>query len=307
MHRQGWKTLSSLLIWMTVTSLYWLTGCAAPRPDTPPHPENLHCQPVPHLSDTQLCYQQPDFDYPTWYLLRGDTRQKVFLNTQGFSISSLNFSPSGKQLAVLTTGEGHPLLDVYDSSQILEKNDIYNLNSWDPYPGWISVSGWDGETLLLEADVPLHKDYERSGDHDETLLFHFRWSPGAEGLRFAGMEQNPYAEVEAFPTIYFAYDSLEIAASERVKLKRLAERLKEVPNLQLSIEGHTASIGTADYNIDKGDRMAATVQAYLESLGADHWSLRTTSFGEERPIASNDTEAGRALNRRVEILVWDGL
>jgi OOP family OmpA-OmpF porin len=73
----------------------------------------------------------------------------------------------------------------------------------------------------------------------------------------------------------------------------------------VSIEGHTDWIGSDAYNAGLSERRANAVQAYLIEHGVDSSRLSTVGYGESRPIASNDTREGRALNRRVELLVQE--
>jgi outer membrane protein OmpA-like peptidoglycan-associated protein len=71
----------------------------------------------------------------------------------------------------------------------------------------------------------------------------------------------------------------------------------------VTIEGHTDSIGTSEYNLALGERRAGSVRDYFTSRGIAASRLRTVSYGEERPIDTNNTAAGRARNRRAHLLV----
>jgi outer membrane protein OmpA-like peptidoglycan-associated protein len=78
--------------------------------------------------------------------------------------------------------------------------------------------------------------------------------------------------------------------------------LKANPDLKLSIEGNTDSIGTHDYNVKLSQARAATVVETLKAQGIDGAHLASAGFGPDKPIAPNDTEIGRAKNRRVELV-----
>ncbi|MCB1832791.1 MAG: OmpA family protein, partial [Geminicoccaceae bacterium] len=67
------------------------------------------------------------------------------------------------------------------------------------------------------------------------------------------------------------------------------------------VQGHTDSTGATDYNQGLSERRAQSVLDYLTGKGVEAERLTAVGFGENRPIASNDTEEGRAQNRRVEI------
>ena len=78
---------------------------------------------------------------------------------------------------------------------------------------------------------------------------------------------------------------------------------REGDGVSVTIEGHTDSIGTSEYNLALGERRSNSVRDYLLKRGIAAGRMRTVSYGEERPIATNDTAAGRAMNRRAHLLV----
>jgi outer membrane protein OmpA-like peptidoglycan-associated protein len=79
--------------------------------------------------------------------------------------------------------------------------------------------------------------------------------------------------------------------------------MREDATLRIEIEGHTCSIGTAEYNLALGDRRATSVKDYLTSRGVSADRLRTVSYGEERPKYDNSREETRRLNRRAALTV----
>ena len=83
----------------------------------------------------------------------------------------------------------------------------------------------------------------------------------------------------------------------------IAETEGTVSRLRVEIEGHTCSIGTAEYNLALGDRRANAVKDYLVSRGVTADRLRTVSYGEERPKYDNSREETRRLNRRAALVV----
>jgi OOP family OmpA-OmpF porin len=101
--------------------------------------------------------------------------------------------------------------------------------------------------------------------------------------------------------VNFAFDSAEIDPSSSVVLDAAADQLNECPNVSVRVEGHTDSIGTEEYNQGLSERRAEGVQGHLIGRGVSASRLTAVGFGESQPIASNDTDEGRALNRRVEL------
>jgi outer membrane protein OmpA-like peptidoglycan-associated protein len=104
--------------------------------------------------------------------------------------------------------------------------------------------------------------------------------------------------------ILFPFNSTEILPDGRTNLQQLASSLEKYPNSDILIVGHTDSVGTDAYNNDLSQRRALAAQSYLQSLGVPASRLQATGRGESEPIQSNDTDAGRAQNRRVEIAIY---
>ena len=102
--------------------------------------------------------------------------------------------------------------------------------------------------------------------------------------------------------IGFDFDSDRIRPSSQMVIEALFEGLSAQSDGNIQIIGHSSSEGAADYNRDLSQRRAQSVVAALVELGLDAGTLSAAGRGEDEPIASNDDEAGRSLNRRVEIV-----
>lgn len=100
--------------------------------------------------------------------------------------------------------------------------------------------------------------------------------------------------------ITFAFDSTELTEAAKVILAPVAQILKENPKVRIEVGGHTCNMGTDAYNDRLSQGRADSVVRYLVAQGASPGQLVAKGFGETTPIASNDTEEGRTLNRRVE-------
>ncbi len=86
-------------------------------------------------------------------------------------------------------------------------------------------------------------------------------------------------------------------------LQKLATFLKQYPERKVQIEGYTDSTGSADYNQELSNRRAHAVRASLMDMGVSSDRITIQGYGKESPVASNDTPAGRQMNRRVEIIL----
>jgi len=101
--------------------------------------------------------------------------------------------------------------------------------------------------------------------------------------------------------VTFKTDSSDINAGFYDVLNSVVLVLKEFDKTLIDVYGHTDSVGSDSYNQTLSERRAASVGQYLMSQGVDGRRVATQGFGESRPIAGNDTEAGRQQNRRVEL------
>lgn len=84
--------------------------------------------------------------------------------------------------------------------------------------------------------------------------------------------------------------------------KQMAAMLNAHPDRAITVEGHTDNIGDEAYNKSLSEQRAASAVAYLVSQGVAAERLQSAGFGMDKPVASNDSEAGRAQNQRVEIV-----
>jgi outer membrane protein OmpA-like peptidoglycan-associated protein len=103
--------------------------------------------------------------------------------------------------------------------------------------------------------------------------------------------------------VLFDTGSANLKTGTREKLAKVSGILLSHRGLKLQVEGHTDSVGSADYNQRLSENRADAVRAYLVEQGIAPNSIGTAGFGETAPVASNDTPAGRQQNRRVELIV----
>ena len=99
-------------------------------------------------------------------------------------------------------------------------------------------------------------------------------------------------------TVYFGFDSSELAGEAQATLDRQAAFLNVNPTMVVIIEGHADERGTREYNLALGDRRAVTVRDYLLAKGLNDARVRTVSYGKERPAVSGSNEESWAKNRR---------
>ena len=103
--------------------------------------------------------------------------------------------------------------------------------------------------------------------------------------------------------VLFDVDEAELKPGGMQRLARVAEFLRQNPDRNVLIEGHTDSTAPDDYNLALSQRRANAVEDFLIAQGVDPTRISAVGYGEQQPIATNDTVAGRQANRRVEIVV----
>lgn len=103
--------------------------------------------------------------------------------------------------------------------------------------------------------------------------------------------------------LLYDFDSDVVRTDAAQNLRSLAASLNKYPNTDLLIVGHTDAVGTSAYNQTLSERRATAAQNFLAAAGVSSARLRAVGRGETEPISGNDTEAGRQLNRRVEIAI----
>jgi outer membrane protein OmpA-like peptidoglycan-associated protein len=104
--------------------------------------------------------------------------------------------------------------------------------------------------------------------------------------------------------LLFAFNSDEIQSTAGENLKELAASLNRYPDSQLLIVGHTDNVGDDAYNQGLSERRANSAAAYLATQGVARTRLATSGKGEAEPVTTNDTDAGRQQNRRVEVAIY---
>jgi peptidoglycan-associated lipoprotein len=106
-----------------------------------------------------------------------------------------------------------------------------------------------------------------------------------------------------FEDVHFDFDRFNLRPDALKILDDAVAKLQANPDIQVTLEGHCDSIGSQQYNLALGERRATSARDYLVSRGIAASRLRTVSYGEDRPIADNNSAQGRAQNRRAHLVV----
>jgi len=103
--------------------------------------------------------------------------------------------------------------------------------------------------------------------------------------------------------IFYETASAELKSDSRTELERIAIFLNANPDVKIEISGHTDNVGDKKYNLGLSERRAQSVYNYLIANGISASRLSYKGYGDTKPVATNDTEGGRQLNRRTEMMI----
>ena len=163
-----------------------------------------------------------------------------------------------------------------------------------------------GEFLLI---LPPNRDYALNVSREGYLFYSDNFSltnPGSSLEPFVKsipMQPLKVGETVVLKNIFFDTDKYDLKPESRVELEKLTDLLKRNPSLKIEISGHTDIMGTPQHNLELSNNRARAVYDYLVRHGISKERLTYAGYGITRPIDTNDTEEGRAKNRRTEFSV----
>lgn len=109
--------------------------------------------------------------------------------------------------------------------------------------------------------------------------------------------------IEFKEKVLFGFNRADLSATAQSNLDKLINVLQKYPDTNIEIIGHTDNVGSDEYNQGLSERRASSVSSYLRNKGVSSSRVTTKGMGESDPKVSNDTESGRAENRRVEFVI----
>lgn len=158
-----------------------------------------------------------------------------------------------------------------------------------------------GDVRSSDARDRLVADMERAAGSDFTVTYDLA-VPALSGSALVCQEALDRLLAPG-EQVLFDFDSAELHAEGRALLDEAEQLWETCPGISLIVAGHTSSEGDAEYNRALSERRADAVVDYLVRRGFDRDKLTPIGYGEAQPQASNATEEGRALNRRMEFRV----
>ena len=172
----------------------------------------------------------------------------------------------------------------------------------DPEGGPLTYRWTAGAGSVSPADSPNTTFTAPQNEGPATVTVTATDNAKNDATASATLLVRPRTVIE-FEDVHFDFDRYNLRPEALKILDEAVAKLQANPNIQVTIEGHADSVGTQQYNLALGDRRANSARDYLVMRGIAASRLRTISYGEDRPIDTNETAAGRARNRRAHLVV----
>lgn len=197
-----------------------------------------------------------------------------------------------KQLSIINEPSGE-VLPLHQSNHEVVQTLRNKLSNFAAMQQSELVSRMDLESRLEEVEKA-NREAQARYDKIQDLF-----SPDEANVYRQG--HNVLLELYAFN---FLSGQSEIQSENFALLDKIVTAINTFPNPRVVVSGHTDSVGGTQVNLNLSQRRAETVASFLEKVGGiDSNRLTATGYGKSRPVASNETAAGRASNRRIEVLI----
>jgi outer membrane protein OmpA-like peptidoglycan-associated protein len=196
------------------------------------------------------------------------------------------FSDKGKDMSVSEILENYRTAVIEKGGNVLNKGSNYLIFSIPREGGgtsWAHVQATTGSYKLKIIDEE---------GFDGKLSF------GAEELKLALDNEGRIA----IYGINFDINKSDLKLGAEKVISEIVKLMKLYPDLRIEIQGHTDNTGSADHNLTLSDQRAQTVKNFIMLYGINSSRLKSKGYGMTNPIDKNDTEEGRAKNRRVELV-----
>ena len=154
--------------------------------------------------------------------------------------------------------------------------------------------------IWVEGYVPQH--YGREGTYFLTVVEKKLLEVKASLLPAEEMKKELDAKGHVALYINFDFDKADIKPDSKPIIDQIVQLLTTNPSLKLTVEGHTDNVGNRVYNLRLSEARAKSVVAALTAQAIETRRLKAVGFGQDKPIADNSTDDGRAKNRRVELV-----
>ena len=178
----------------------------------------------------------------------------------------------------------------------LETGENYGRLTSDPSDGAYQIALPNGKNYAIFATSPEYYPLSDKLDLRELKSHN-------NEIRNLYMVPVKAGETIVLNNVFFDFNQSKLKPESFPELNRVISLLEGNPEIKIEIRGHTDDIGNEDDNLKLSEDRAKSVRQYLVANGFSSDAIHSNGFGESKPVASNSTEEGRELNRRVEFLI----
>ena len=179
----------------------------------------------------------------------------------------------------------------------LEDSTIITSTFSDPNTGEFLACIRTGSNIGMSVSHPYYPFYS------ENFQLEKKYTELEPYRKDIPLRRPEVGETFVLRNVFFDFDRPTLKKESFIELDKLAEYMKQNGSIKIEIGGHTDNIGSDEYNEALSLRRAEAVYYYLISKGIDEKRMSYKGYGESQPIATNETEEGRALNRRTEFKI----
>jgi outer membrane protein OmpA-like peptidoglycan-associated protein len=214
--------------------------------------------------------------------------------------------------------EARPQVVTYMKGTVFDKENLKKLDArfelTSLTTGAIAIESFSnkktGEFLVC---LPTNDDYALTVSREGYLFYSENISLTGENSSTDPMLKDvPLVPIKVgakmvLKNIFFETDKHDLKETSKIELNKLIRLLETNPGLKIEIGGHTDNVGSHEYNITLSENRAKTVNQYLVENGIEQSRLLYKGYGETKPVDTNETPEGRAINRRTEFKVIESM
>lgn len=258
-----------------------------------------------------LGYPLNDFNEQTSLFITSDGLKGYYSNqVQGSNPSSLIYEFEVPREIKVTNRSTFVKGIVYDSETKIPLKasiELYDLNTEQRIYDYESDST-DGKYLMILTQGSEYALYTSApGYLFKSEFFNYEGDQTAMEPIYVDIALDPIkpGTSTTLNNIFFETNEYELTDRSKIELNRVVDFMNQNPDTRVVIEGHTDNQGEKVYNKDLSNKRAKSVYDYILDSGIDQNQLSFAGFGSDKPVDTNDTEEGRAMNRRIEFRILE--
>jgi len=212
--------------------------------------------------------------------------------------------PEDKQVKYKSNYVKGTVKDKKTGKELKAKIELFDINK-NSIVSLVNSDSISGEYLIVLTQGSEYALYvNKKGYLFQSLSFNYSDVSDFEPL-IKNIELEPASKgsVSVLKNIFFDIDKFDLKEKSITELEKIVQFLLENPQIRVEISGHTDNTGNSQHNQQLSDKRAKSVYSYLLEKGISQQRLSSKGFGSTKPIATNDSEQGRQLNRRIEFTI----